>query len=56
MEYTPIESITAVKNPAADRASAYGLDSIIIDGNDADEVYRTAQVAIQKRVPVKVHH
>ena len=36
MEYTPIESITAVKNPAADRASAYGLESIIIDGNDAD--------------------
>ena len=48
MEYTPIESITAVKNPAADRASAYGLDSIIIDGNDADEVYRTAQVAYSK--------
>ena len=47
MEYTPIESIT-VKNPAADRASAYGLDSIIIDGNDADEVYRTAQVAYSK--------
>ena len=48
MEYTPIESITSVKNPAADRASAYGLDSIIIDGNDADEVYRTAQAAYAK--------
>tara|TARA_Y100000590_G_scaffold459578_1_gene617016 strand:- start:3335 stop:4348 length:1014 start_codon:yes stop_codon:yes gene_type:complete len=48
MEYTPIESITAVKNPAADRASAYGLESIIIDGNDADEVYRTAQQAYTK--------
>ena len=48
MEYTPIESITSVKNPAADRASAYGLESIIIDGNDADEVYRTAQAAYTK--------
>ena len=48
MEYTPIESITSVKNPAADRASAYGLESIIIDGNDADEVYRTAQAAYAK--------
>ena len=42
MEYTPIDAVTAVKNPAADRASAYGLESILIDGNDADEVYRTA--------------
>lgn len=42
MEYTPIASVTAVAHPAADRASAYGLESIIVDGNDADEVYRTA--------------
>jgi pyruvate dehydrogenase E1 component alpha subunit len=42
MEYTPIDAVTAVKNPAADRASAYGLESILVDGNDADEVYRTA--------------
>src|ERR1700732_2605122 len=45
MEYTPISDVTAVKNPAADRASAYGLPSIIIDGNDADAVYRTANAA-----------
>jgi acetoin:2,6-dichlorophenolindophenol oxidoreductase subunit alpha len=42
MEYTPISSVTAVPNPAADRAGAYGLDSIVVDGNDADEVYLTA--------------
>ena len=42
MEYTPIDAVTAVKHPAADRASAYGLESIVVDGNDADEVYRTA--------------
>jgi TPP-dependent pyruvate/acetoin dehydrogenase alpha subunit len=48
MEYTPISAVTPVKNPAADRASAYGLDRNLIDGNDADEVYRTAQSAIAR--------
>ena len=42
MEYTPIGAVTAVKHPAADRASAYGLEPIVVDGNDADEVYLTA--------------
>jgi TPP-dependent pyruvate/acetoin dehydrogenase alpha subunit len=42
MEYTPISSVTAVEHPAADRASAYGLEKIVVDGNDADAVYRTA--------------
>src|SRR5580700_7104880 len=45
MEYTPIGEVTAVEHPAADRASAYGLDRIVIDGNDADIVYRTATEA-----------
>jgi acetoin:2,6-dichlorophenolindophenol oxidoreductase subunit alpha len=48
MEYTPISEVTAVENPAADRASAYGLESIIADGQDADIVYRTAKAAIDK--------
>src|ERR1700748_1831197 len=48
MEYTPIGDVTAVPPPAADRASAYGLESIVIDGNDADAVYRTAQKAFAK--------
>ena len=48
MEYTPIGDVTAVKHPAADRASAYGLESIVIDGNDADVVFRTAQAALKK--------
>src|SRR5918993_1062158 len=42
MEYTPIHTVTAVEHPAADRAAAYGLEKVVIDGNDADEVYRTA--------------
>ena len=42
MEYTPIAQVTAVANPAADRASAYGLERILVDGNDAEEMYLTA--------------
>src|SRR6185312_14125 len=48
MEYTPIGDVTAVPHPAADRAAAYGLERIIVDGNDADAVYRTAQTAFDK--------
>jgi acetoin:2,6-dichlorophenolindophenol oxidoreductase subunit alpha len=48
MEYTPIGDVTAVPHPAADRAAAYGLPRIIIDGNDADAVYREAQSALAK--------
>ena len=46
MEYTPIDLVTAVPNPAADRAAAYGLDGIIIDGNDVEVVYATAVEAL----------
>ena len=48
MEYTPIDEVTAVKNPAADRAGAYGLESIVIDGNDVDVVYEAACAALEK--------
>jgi TPP-dependent pyruvate/acetoin dehydrogenase alpha subunit len=48
MEYTPIGDVTAVLDPAAGRASAYGLESIVIDGQDADVVYRTARTAYDK--------
>ncbi len=48
MEYTRTSEVTAVANPAADRASAYGLASIIIDGNDADEVYEVTAAAIER--------
>jgi pyruvate dehydrogenase E1 component alpha subunit len=46
MEYTPIAQVTAVAHPAADRASAYGLEKIVVDGNDADAVFRAAKTAI----------
>ncbi len=48
MEYTPISEVTAVPNPGAGRACAYGLPSIIIDGQDADAVYAAAQTALAK--------
>jgi acetoin:2,6-dichlorophenolindophenol oxidoreductase subunit alpha len=48
MEYTRTSDVTAVVNPAADRAIAYGLESIIIDGNDADEVYEVTSQAIAR--------
>jgi pyruvate dehydrogenase E1 component alpha subunit len=48
MEYTPISAVTAVEHPAADRAASYGLERIVIDGNDADSVYRTALAAYDR--------
>jgi acetoin:2,6-dichlorophenolindophenol oxidoreductase subunit alpha len=48
MEYTPIASVTAVPNPAADRACAYGLPAAIIDGNDVIAVYDTMKVAVDR--------
>jgi pyruvate dehydrogenase E1 component alpha subunit len=48
MEYTPIRSVTAVDNPAADRAGAYGLEGIVADGNDADEMYEVARRCVGK--------
>jgi pyruvate dehydrogenase E1 component alpha subunit len=48
MEYTPIGAVTAVAHPAADRASAYGLESILVDGNDADAMYGIARQTIGK--------
>jgi pyruvate dehydrogenase E1 component alpha subunit len=48
MEYTRTEDVTPVKYPAADRAPAYGLEPIVIDGNDADIVYTTTKRAIER--------
>ena len=42
MEYTPIGAVTAVPRPAADRASAYGLEPVVVDGNDVEAVHAVA--------------
>jgi pyruvate dehydrogenase E1 component alpha subunit len=48
MEYTAIAAVTAVARPAADRASAYGLEPIVVDGNDVDAVYEVARRTIER--------
>jgi len=48
MEYTPIAAGTPVKNPAAESRLRLRAGQILIDGNDADVVYRTAQSAIAR--------
>ena len=53
MEYTPIADVTAVPHPAADRASAYGLERIVIDGNDADVSIAPRRRHLPRRAPAK---
>ena len=48
MEYTAIADVTAVARPAADRAAAYGLEPIVVDGNDPDAVYAVAIAALAR--------
>jgi len=48
MEYTSIADITAVRRPAADRAGAYGLEPIEVDGNDADACYLVGAEAMRR--------
>jgi len=48
MEYTAIGSVTAVARPAADRAAAYGLEAIVVDGNDVRAVHEVARAAIDQ--------
>src|SRR6478735_9664158 len=48
MEYTPIGDITAVPSPAGDRASAYGLAPIVVDGNDVDAVHAAIDHAVSR--------
>lgn len=48
MEYTPIGSVTAVPHPAADRAPAYGLEGVVVDGNTVELVYDAARAALER--------
>jgi pyruvate dehydrogenase E1 component alpha subunit len=48
MEYTPIASVTAVKDPAAGRAGAYGIPSEIVDGNDVLAVRDAVRTAVER--------
>ncbi|HEV2780690.1 MAG TPA: thiamine pyrophosphate-dependent dehydrogenase E1 component subunit alpha [Actinophytocola sp.] len=48
MEYTPIASVTAVAQPAADRAPAYGLPAEVVDGNDVVAVLEATARAVDR--------
>jgi len=48
MEYTPIRAVTAVDHPAAGRAPAYGLEPILVDGNDVEVMYSVAMTALAR--------
>ena len=48
MEYTPIEAVTSVPNPAADRAAANGMPGVIVDGNDVVAVQRATAQAVDR--------
>jgi TPP-dependent pyruvate/acetoin dehydrogenase alpha subunit len=48
MEYTPIGDVTAVANPAADRAPGYRIPAEVIDGNDVVVVQDAVAVAAQR--------
>jgi TPP-dependent pyruvate/acetoin dehydrogenase alpha subunit len=45
MEYTPIQTVTAVEQPAAGRAPAYGLPAEVVDGNDVVAVMQAVAPA-----------
>jgi TPP-dependent pyruvate/acetoin dehydrogenase alpha subunit len=48
MEYTPIGSVTAADNPAADRAPAHRIPARVIDGNDVEVVHDAVAVAAER--------
>ncbi|MBO0830203.1 MAG: thiamine pyrophosphate-dependent dehydrogenase E1 component subunit alpha, partial [Streptosporangiales bacterium] len=48
MEYTPIDTVTAVPRPAADRSAAYGLEPVFVDGNDVLAMYDAASAALAR--------
>ncbi len=48
MEYTPIGAVTAVANPAADRAPAYNIPAELVDGNDVLAVHAAVAAAASR--------
>jgi acetoin:2,6-dichlorophenolindophenol oxidoreductase subunit alpha len=58
MEYTPIADVIPVTRPAADRAAAYGLAPVVVDGNDVhavrDVVGEAVAAARQGRGPALI--
>lgn len=47
MEYTPISTMIPTERPAADKATAYGLEPLVADGNDVGSVRRVVGAAVE---------
>lgn len=47
-EYTPIDAVCPVPRAAADRAPAYGLEGIVVDGNDVEAVRDAVALAAER--------
>jgi TPP-dependent pyruvate/acetoin dehydrogenase alpha subunit len=47
MEYTPISAVIPTPRPAADKAAAYGLERIVVDGNNLEDVRRVVGGAVE---------
>lgn len=47
MEYTPIAAMIPTERPAADKAAAYGLERVVVDGNDLEAVRRIVGAAVE---------
>lgn len=47
-EYTPIHEVVPVEHPAADRATAYGIEGVLIDGNDVLAVRDAAATLVER--------
>jgi pyruvate dehydrogenase E1 component alpha subunit len=48
MEYTPISKVTAVTNPAANRAAGYAMPGELVDGNDVVLVMQATAAAVSR--------
>jgi len=46
MEYTPIGRVIPTERPLVDKAAAYGLAEILVDGNDLESVRATVAAAV----------
>jgi acetoin:2,6-dichlorophenolindophenol oxidoreductase subunit alpha len=47
MEYTPISAVIPTARPAADKAAAYGLERVVVDGNNLEDVRRVVGAAVE---------
>lgn len=47
-EYSRIDTVVSVENAAADRAPAYGIPGVVVDGNDVAAVHQVVKKAVKR--------